>query len=65
MPINVEIFIQLILSEKKKKGFIISDHMFRYILDLYDDLYLLKDGRCIKLKDEKELVELGYLNWID
>lgn len=61
-PKQVGIFLDLIVQEKEKKGIIISDHMYKYVLDLSDDLYLISDGTSYKIDDANELVDYRYLN---
>jgi len=61
-PLYVETFIKLITQEKKNKIIIVTDHMYRHILDISDDLYLLNNSTSTLIKDPNELVGYGYLN---
>jgi ABC-type lipopolysaccharide export system ATPase subunit len=45
MPLHVERIKKLILQQKQYKGIIITDHLFKDILDICDNIYLLKDGK--------------------
>lgn len=60
-PKNVEIFTELIKEEKKNKGVIVTDHQYRSILDVSDDLYLLVNGTTYRATGESDLVRFGYL----
>ncbi len=61
-PIYNEVLKKLIQEEKKEKIIIITDHMYQNILDISDDLYLLKDGWCKQIKSHEELVFYNYVN---
>ena len=60
MPLQIEKIIEVIKEEKENKGLLITDHIYRQIIDLSDNLYLLKDGRTHRIKDPVEVEELGY-----
>lgn len=54
-PVHINTIIDLIQDQKPKKGIIITDHMYKYVTELSDDLYLLKDGWNRKVKNLSEL----------
>lgn len=60
MPLHIEKIRQLILSEKGNKGILITDHMFRQVVDICDDLYVLVNGKTYLTKDVTDLERLGY-----
>ncbi|MGN6395258.1 MAG: ATP-binding cassette domain-containing protein [Mucilaginibacter sp.] len=60
-PIQIENVKQFLLEEKKNKGFLITDHMYNHLLDISDEVYLLKDGRTYPAKTLEELGQLGYV----
>ncbi|ODS82824.1 MAG: hypothetical protein ABS46_07885 [Cytophagaceae bacterium SCN 52-12] len=60
-PKNVHLFTGLISEEKKRKGIIITDHLYRSVVQVSDDLYLLREGSMYKINDKHDLVRLGYL----
>lgn len=59
-PIFIEAVKELIVRQKEKKGILITDHMFRHIVEVSDSLYLLADGQTRAIKDIKELEKWGY-----
>ncbi|MDY0143338.1 MAG: ATP-binding cassette domain-containing protein [Bacteroidales bacterium] len=61
MPIQIEKFKQILKKEKEKKGFLITDHMYRHIVDLSDNLYILKEGKTYLTKESEDLQTLGYV----
>ncbi|MCX6210301.1 MAG: ABC transporter ATP-binding protein [Bacteroidetes bacterium] len=60
MPIQIEKVIELLELEKSKKGFLITDHMFNYVTEISDYLYVLKDGKTHLINDNTEIEKLGY-----
>ena len=60
-PKNARIFIEIIKQEKEKKGIILTDHMYNYIIEISDDLYLIKDCVSYKIDNIDKLKEYGYL----
>jgi ABC-type lipopolysaccharide export system ATPase subunit len=60
MPLHIEKIKQLILSEKANKGILITDHMFRQVVDICDDLYVLVNGKTHLTKDPTDIEKLGY-----
>ncbi len=60
MPIQIEKVTELLAIEKSKKGFLITDHMFRYVTEISDYLYVLKDCKTHLIKDLTEIENLGY-----
>jgi ABC-type lipopolysaccharide export system ATPase subunit len=60
-PILVERLKEIIVAEKKRKGIVITDHLYRDILDITDHLYLIQDGKSHVVRGPDELRLLGYL----
>lgn len=50
-----------ILQESAQKGFLISDHNFKDVLDISERIYLLSDGHLKQIQDFKELQRYNYL----
>jgi len=59
-PIQIEKVKSFLLEEKSNKGLLITDHMFRHVLDICDNLYLLADGKTHLVKSYEEIETLGY-----
>lgn len=59
-PIFIEVVKELIVRQKEKKGILVTDHMFRHIIDITDNLYVLANGRTRKINDIGQLETLGY-----
>lgn len=63
MPLHIQRIKDLIRREKENKGILITDHMYRHILDISDRVYLLANkSSCLVRKDE-DLQRLGYVSW--
>ena len=61
MPVYVEKLKLIIKKEKTGKGIVITDHLYRDLLDVSDELYMIRDGTSIPIKDPGELRTFGYL----
>ncbi|MGB7393721.1 MAG: ATP-binding cassette domain-containing protein [Pricia sp.] len=61
-PIYVDIMKDLINKKKQKSVIVITDHFYRDILEVSDDVYLLKDGYSKLVHSKQTLVEEGYIN---
>lgn len=61
-PINIEILKKLILKEKKYKAIVITDHLYKQIIEVTDNLYFIKHGNSKRIKNITELEHLKYLN---
>lgn len=63
-PVIIEQLLVVINEQKNKKGIILSDHFYQYVLSASDDVYLIiPGGRSILLKDPQEnLRSLGYIS---
>ena len=63
MPLHIERIKALIRREKANKGIILTDHMYRHILELSDRVYVLANKSSIVVKREEDLKRLGYVAW--
>ena len=59
-PIYVEKMKELIKERKTDKGIIVSDHLYEDIISVADDLFLLRDGYTFPIRDNEDLIRLGY-----
>lgn len=59
-PLLIERLQEVLLAEKKKKGIMISDHLFRQVLAIADSVYLLTNGSTFLVKEEEDLSRRGY-----
>lgn len=60
-PKHVEKMQQMIQEHKATKGIIISDHMYESVMDITDDLFLLRDGYTFPIKTREDLIHHGYI----
>lgn len=60
-PKYVEMMQDLIQTHKTTKGIIISDHMYEQVMDITDDLFLLRDGYTFPIKCREDLIHHGYI----
>jgi ABC-type lipopolysaccharide export system ATPase subunit len=61
MPHHIDIIQNIIMKEKEKKGFLITDHMYQSIINIADSLYILKDGKTHFVKTIHDIEALGYI----
>lgn len=61
-PLYIQKLKELIEQEKKNKIIIITDHLYREILDVSDEIYLLKNGWSRLIKSPEELIQYKYIN---
>ncbi|RZF62593.1 ATP-binding cassette domain-containing protein [Sphingobacterium corticibacterium] len=54
-PVYVQYITDLIIHFKDEKGFVISDHNYRNVLDIATQTILLQNGGCRQIQDKKEL----------
>jgi ABC-type lipopolysaccharide export system ATPase subunit len=59
-PLQIEKAKELLMEEKKRKGFLITDHMYRQVLDICDNLYVLTNGKTHLTKTLEDIETLGY-----
>jgi len=62
MPLHIDQLRSLLLRQKEKKGIIVTDHQYRSLLSVSDNIYLMKEGKSIFIRDKADLVLHGYLN---
>ena len=60
-PKHVEMMQQLIQIHIATKGIIISDHMYEQVMNITDDLFLLRDGYTFPIKSREDLIHHGYI----
>lgn len=60
-PLLQEQIQELLQAHRSTKGLLITDHDYRQILSISDQLLLLRNGACRPVKQFQELEEWGYL----
>ncbi|MFD1614372.1 ATP-binding cassette domain-containing protein [Gelatiniphilus marinus] len=61
-PLHIDKVKALISDEKQHKTIIITDHMYRHIIDVSDDIYLIKGGHTKLINNITELEDYKYLS---
>ena len=61
-PIYIEKLKPVITIEKEKKAIIMTDHMYRHVIEMADEIYLLRNGSSILVQNIKDLENQKYLN---
>ncbi|MBB6127121.1 ATP-binding cassette domain-containing protein [Mucilaginibacter lappiensis] len=64
-PIQAELFKPIIKRCAQHKGFIITDHQYRNIIDVSDRIILISDGSTKHVKSKEDLITWGYVSHLD
>lgn len=64
MPIHIDTIKNLIIREKLNKGIIVTDHLYKHIIDICDDLYVINNGQTYLTESLTDLEKRGYLKSI-
>ncbi len=60
-PLVIEKITELIYQAKNNKGILVTDHMYKTIIEISDHLYLLANGKTHLTKSVEDLKFLGYV----
>ena len=60
-PLQIEKVKELLLEEKKNKGLLLTDHMFKHVMDISDQLYILKNGKTHLTTSPADIEMHGYI----
>lgn len=59
-PLQIEKVKELLVKEKANKGLLITDHMYRHIIDISDRLYILSNGKTYLTQKIADIEAHGY-----
>lgn len=62
MPMHVDTIKNIMQNEKQKKGIIITDHLYKNVINVSDELNVITFGKSFLIHEEKDLIKLGYIN---
>jgi ABC-type lipopolysaccharide export system ATPase subunit len=65
MPIHVDTIKKIMIREKANKGILITDHLYKHIIDICDDLYVINNGKTYLTKSIEDIERLGYARLTD
>ena len=65
MPLHVQKMKEVIRREKKRKGIVITDHYFEDVIDISDELFMLRSGKTWRVNGREDLELLGYIRNAD
>ena len=60
MPFHIDRIKELIKLESTNKGILITDHLYEHIVDICDEIYLIKDGKTHLIGELDDIESLGY-----
>jgi ABC-type lipopolysaccharide export system ATPase subunit len=61
-PLQIDIIKNIIRVEKKQKIIIITDHLYSHIIEVSDEVYLLKNKCTNLINNIEELEDYKYLS---
>ena len=61
-PIHIDAIIELIMECSKQRGIVITDHNYNILSRVVEDVFIISDGYTIPVKNQEDLVRLGYLH---
>jgi ABC-type multidrug transport system ATPase subunit len=61
-PVQIEKIKELIQTEKQHKIIVITDHLYRDITEVSDDIYLIKNGSSKHIQQLSELEDYKYIS---
>ncbi len=61
MPKHIAVVKARIMELKEHKGIIVTDHQYKNVMEVSDELYLLQDGVMREISDEADLKFQGYI----
>jgi len=61
-PLFIERLIAEIQIKKKEKGILITDHLYRQVVGVSDNLYIIVNGKTHRIHRAEDLVQYGYLS---
>ncbi len=60
-PVQIETIQSVIGEERPRKGFLITDHLFKRIQESCNRVYLLSNGKTHTVENDGDLKKLGYI----
>lgn len=60
-PVMTERLVAAMHEEKESKGLLVTDHLYKQVIDISDNLYLLLNGKTYAVKDPEDLIRRGYI----
>ena len=64
-PIQADLFKPIIKRCAQRKGFIVTDHQYRNIIDISDRIILISNGSTKHIKTTDDLITWGYVSHLD
>ena len=65
MPLHVQKMKEIIRREKATKGILITDHYFEDVMEVSDELFVLRGGKTWKVNERTDLELLQYIKESD
>lgn len=63
MPLHINKIKQIMITEKQNKGILVTDHDYKHIIDVSNQLYVLSNGKTHLTKSTTDIEKLGYVKF--
>ena len=60
MPLHIDRIKKLMKKESGRKGILVTDHLYEHIIDICNNIYLIKEGTTHHIKNLEDIELLGY-----
>lgn len=60
-PLHISTLQELIRQEAQTKGILLTDHVYRHVIDIADHLYVMANHQTYLAHGREDLVRYGYL----
>jgi ABC-type multidrug transport system ATPase subunit len=61
MPLHINTLKKVLLREKDNKGIILTDHLYKPLLEISDTVYLIRESKSYLIRDLSDLSLHGYV----
>jgi ABC-type multidrug transport system ATPase subunit len=62
IPLHIDSIKQLIIREKENKGILLTDHMYQHVIEISNDLYVIKDRKVYLTNAPSAIQRLSYIH---
>lgn len=61
-PLQIDLLLPIIRQQTENKGVLLTDHRYEFVLNISDEVLLLKNMTLLQIKNRQDLAHAGYIN---